>query len=271
MNHAPFDDYLKQFGLQPDGAPIVTHSSHLLPVRMGDTPAMLKVSIEHDEKVGGVFMAWWDGQGAARVYAHEGDAVLMERAQGSGSLMEMALNGRDDESTRIMCAVAAQLHAPRSKPQPALVPLQRWFKDLEPGAPKYGGIIAECAAHARALLAAPRDVCVLHGDIHHTNVLDFGTRGWLAIDPKGLLGERGFDFANIFCNPELATATSPARFDRQLDVVVEAAGMDRRRLLQWIMAYAGLSAVWFLDDDQAADTDIAVAKMASAHLSRLSA
>jgi aminoglycoside/hydroxyurea antibiotic resistance kinase len=42
---------------------------------------------------------------------------------------------------------------------------------------------------------------VLHGDLHHGNVLDFGLRGWLAIDPKGLLGERGFDFANIFTNP----------------------------------------------------------------------
>jgi streptomycin 6-kinase len=51
------------------------------------------------------------------------------------------------------------------------------------------------------LLAEPREVGVLHGDLHHGNVLDFGVRGWLAIDPKGLLGERGFDFANIFTNP----------------------------------------------------------------------
>ncbi len=263
-----FESYLKKFNVQADGAPIVTHSSQLLPVCMGDTPAMLKVAIESDEKRGGIFMAWWDGQGAAQVYAHDGDAILMERAEGPDSLLDMAMNGKDDEATRIMCKAAAQLHAPRNKPLPELIPLQQWFKDLEPGAKKYGGLITQCAEHARTLLATPQDICVLHGDIHHTNILDFGTRGWLAIDPKGLIGERGFDYANIFCNPELATAVRPARFERQLDVVVEASGLQRKRLLQWIMAYAGLSAVWFLDDDQAADTDLAVAEMAAAQLSQ---
>ena len=42
----------------------------------------------------------------------------------------------------------------------------------------------------RKLLAEPREVCALHGDLHHDNVLDFGPRGWLAIDPHALVGER---------------------------------------------------------------------------------
>jgi len=54
------------------------------------------------------------------------------------------------------------------------------------------------------LLADQHDVGVLHGDIHHGNILDFGPRGWLTIDPKGLIGERDFDYANLFCNPDLA-------------------------------------------------------------------
>ena len=66
----------------------------------------------------------------------------------------------------------------------------------------HGGILARCAEAARALLSEPREVGVLHGDLHHDNVLDFGVRGWLAIDPKRLVGERGFDFANIFTNPD---------------------------------------------------------------------
>jgi streptomycin 6-kinase len=37
----------------------------------------------------------------------------------------------------------------------------------------------------------------------------------LAIDPKRLVGERGFDYANIFCNPDRHTATSPQRLSRQ--------------------------------------------------------
>jgi streptomycin 6-kinase len=66
----------------------------------------------------------------------------------------------------------------------------------------------------------------LHGDIQHGNILDFGSRGWLAIDPKGLIGERSFDYANLFCNPEAAVALAPRRLARQVDVVAEAAGLS---------------------------------------------
>ena len=134
-----------------------------------------------------------------------------------------------------------------------------------------GGILRHCAAAARHLLDSPRDIRVLHGDLHHGNVLDFGSQGWLAIDPKGLLGERGFDFANIFTNPDLAdashpVATAPDRFARRLVVVAETAGLERRRLLLWILAWAGLSAVWFLQDGQEARIDFRIAEQAIAAL-----
>ena len=72
----------------------------------------------------------------------------------------------------------------------------------------------------------------------------------LPIDPKRLVGERGFDFANIFCNPDMEIATAPGRLARQADVVGEAAGLKRIRLLKWIVAYAGLSAAWILGDGE---------------------
>ena len=108
-----------------------------------------------------------------------------------------------------MCTVAARLHAFRMKPLPELIPPAQWFRALEPAAATHGGILARCAETARALLAEPREVGVLHGDLHHENVLDFGVRGWLAINPKRLVGERGFDFANIFTNPDLVDPTRP--------------------------------------------------------------
>ena len=83
-----------------------------------------------------------------------------------------------------------------------MIPLSRWFGALWPMAERHGSLLAEAAATAKDLLADQRDVVVLHGDIHHGNVLDFGPRGWLAIDPKGLIGERTFDFVNILRNPE---------------------------------------------------------------------
>src|SRR5262245_56486623 len=197
-----FQTYLDRWDLLPDGDPITTPAAHLLPVVRGSEPAMLKLSHEEDERLGGVLMEWWDGKGAARVLARDATALLLERATGTASLADMARSGQDDEACRILCSAAAKLHAPRAKPLPELIPLTQWFRDLEPAASAHGGILPRCAEVARALLDDPREVGVLHGDLHHDNVLDFGARGWLVIDPKRLIGERCFDFANIFTNPD---------------------------------------------------------------------
>jgi streptomycin 6-kinase len=127
-----FSDYLERWGLTPDGDPIVTPSSRLLPVRQGAMPAMLKVALHAEEKRGNLLMTWWNGQGAAPVLAHEGDAILMERAQAGTSLADLARNGRDDEASRIICATVARLR--RSPQPPGLIPLTRWFEALEPAA-----------------------------------------------------------------------------------------------------------------------------------------
>jgi streptomycin 6-kinase len=272
-----FDIYLSRWNLVPDGSPIITQSGRLLPVRRRGEPAMLKLATEAEEHFGVMLMEWWDGDGAARVLARDGDALLLERAEGAVSLTDMARNGRDEETCRVLCAVAARLHAPRPEPPPELIPLPHWFRELEPAAAIHGGILARCAETAHALLAQPREVGVLHGDLHHGNVLDFGVRGWLAIDPKGLLGERGFDFANIFTNPDLAdptqtrpVATEPGHFVRRLEVVVDAARLERQRPLRWILAWTGLSAAWFLSDGDSAVIGLRVAELAAAELDRSS-
>ncbi len=264
-----FAPYLARWGLVPDGEPIVTPSSQLLPVRRGDEPAMLKIATEEEERWGGLLMVWWDGAGAARVLAHDDDALLLERALGPASLVELARSGRagDDEASRIVCAAAAKLHATDGRPPPPpLIPLDRWFTELEPAAERHGGVLRLAAATARGLLAAPREVVPLHGDLHHGNVLDGGPRGWLAIDPKRLVGERGFDVANLFCNPDLETAAAPGRLARQADVVAAAAGLERARVLRWVLAYAGLSAAWTLGDGEHPEIALAVAEIAATEL-----
>lgn len=98
-----------------------------------------------------------------------------------------------------------------------------------------------------------------------------GARGWLAIAPKRLAGERGFDIANIFCNsrprrPDPAGGNSAGRFTRRVEVVAEAAGLERKRLLRWVLAWAGLSAAWLLGDGDAPEIDLRVAELAAAEL-----
>ncbi|CAM2995606.1 streptomycin 6-kinase [Pseudomonas gessardii] len=262
-----FEPYLKRWDLTVDGDAFASRNGDLLPVRQRGMPAMLKISQVAEEQAGSVLMAWWDGEGAAPVLARDTEALLMARALGSASLIQRVSDGRDDDATRILCAVAARLHAPRARPIPALVPLAQWFEALWPGAARYGGILAQCASTAQELLAAPQDVAVLHGDIHHGNVLDFGASGWLAIDPKGLYGERGFDYANLFCNPD-ERALAPECFARRVEIVASASGIERRRLLQWVLAWAGLSLTWMREDGDEPGVNLGVAQLAAAALAR---
>jgi streptomycin 6-kinase len=263
-----FRDHLERWKLMPDGEPVITATSGLLPVRASGVAAMLKVARIDEEKRGGQLMRWWDGRGAAPVLAHDETAIVMERADGGASLVDLVRDGRDDEASRIICGVLAQLHAVNDVPPPALVPQAEWFRPLGSAADAHGGILRVAATTASVLLAAPRDVVILHGDMHHGNVLRFGERGWLAIDPKGLIGERGFDYANILCNPDHATATTPGRLARQIAVLADAARLDRRRLLKWVVAWAGLAAAFSLADGLPAGAALGIAELAAAELAR---
>jgi streptomycin 6-kinase len=267
LDTATFEPWLTRWGLTPDGAAFASLAGRLLPVRQAGAAAILKLSHASEEIAGGALMEWWGGDGAARVLARDGEALLLERATGAGSLAEMARGGDDDEATRILCAAGERLHAARAAPLPAsLVPLQTWFRQLWPAAEAHGGLYAKSAAAARTLLAEPREVGVVHGDLHHGNVLDFGPRGWLAIDPKGLVGERSYDYPHIIMNPDVQTATAPGRLARRVQVISEAAYVEPRRLLAWIVAYAGLSASWTLGDGHDPRHALAIGEIAAAEL-----
>jgi len=270
--HAAFPpkvgEFLEAWHLVPDGPLLTTRSSWVLPVGYAGSSAMLKVARIPDEQSGYRLMTWWDGQGAAKVLACSPGALLLEGATGASDLAQMAWSGQDDEACRILCDTAARLHAPRRSPPPVLHPLEDWFQPLFQLSPQHAAL-APAAATARQLLATPHAVGPLHGDLHHDNVLDFDERGWLAIDPHGLLGERTFDYANIFTNPDLSDpgrplATLPGRFEARLGVVIGATGIEPARFLRWIIAWTGLSAAWFSGDadDKGAAIDLTINAMA---------
>jgi streptomycin 6-kinase len=261
-----FASYFLKWRLVPDGEKIVARGALLLPVLQSGTPAMFRLATTPKAIEDANLMSWWRGDGAARVLLTDGKAQLLERATGDASLLQMAQGGRDDEATRILCQVVAKLHAPRSEQPPKLTSLMEWFAALHETANSHSELTA-CSKTAMRLLAEPRDVRVLHGDIHHGNVLDFAARGWLAIDPKGLFGERGFDYANIFCNPDIewptpAVAVRKDIFAQRLTTVSRLAGIETSRLLDWIVAWAGLSASWLIADGDNPFVDLEVAALA---------
>lgn len=227
---------------------------------------MLKLAREAEEQRGNALMAWWDGRGSAPVLARKGQALLMTRAQGARSLTAMAMAGDDDAATRILCRVAARLHACPGKPPFELVPLAEWFAPLTAAGSQGNAIIDLAAAIALELLESEIEPAVLHGDVHHANVLDFGGAKWLAIDPKGLFGERTFDFVNMLRNPDPELAGEQGRVERQASLIAIEAKLDHKRLLRWLLAFSGLSAIWLLGDGDEPALDMRMAEIAAAQL-----
>ena len=252
---------LRSWDLELVGVPWSTPRSCLARVRRraDDTPAIVKVPLVEEERVGSRVLAWWSGDGSALVHAIDDDGdVLIERAEDSDTtLAELARNAAppmwssDRHATRILVAAARRLHRHRQADPPAgVVPLRRWFRDLFSRADDVGGFFARAATMADELLEDQRDVRVLHGDIHHGNVLWFGpARGWLAIDPKGLFGESTFDYVNILTNPYRATMLRPHRLLEHVALISAESGVDRDRLLRWTIAWTGLSAAWYHSED----------------------
>jgi len=255
-----FQPWIERWGLEPDGEAFVTPyaASRLLPVRRGGAPAMLKLAASEDERRGSAIMAWWNGQGAAPVLAHAENALLMVRAEGGRTLDQM----EDASAIGVLCQAVRALHAPRPDP-PSTPPLSRLFKALmDASEPRLAGP----RQVARELLETPRDAVVLHGDVHHFNVLDFGEAGWLAIDPWGFRGERAYDYANVLRNPSLERVADRGRFDCGRTQIAAEAGLDPDRLLRWIYAHAGLAAAWELSDGHDPARSYAVLELSEARL-----
>ena len=157
--------FLERWALLPDGPPTTTPSSHLIPVRYRDTPAMLKVPRLLEERDGGRLMVWWAGRGAAQVLLHDDDAIVLERALGPRSLTGWASAAGpadDDRATEVLCAAAGELHAAGSGVGPGrrsdqlagqrpegLVPLDRWFAALLTGVAGHDGFLGLAAATDR--------------------------------------------------------------------------------------------------------------------------
>jgi streptomycin 6-kinase len=243
--------YLTHWRLEPDGASVETPSSWLMPVTRDGASAMLKVfKPTSDERNAAAILRYFDGNGAVRLFQADEGALLMERVDGPRSLVSMAESGGDTEAAEILAQVVRKLHAQRKAAVPAgLTPLAEWFSALNDHAGDLP-MLSACDKVARGLLAGERDVVPLHGDLHHGNVLDGGKRGWLAIDPKALLGERTFEVANLLKNSwvHAGVGHDPARMRRLAVLYANQLKLDMERVLAFAFAHAGLAASFQMDD-----------------------
>lgn len=109
------------------------------------------------------------------------------------------------------------------------------------------------------LVATEGTPVLLHGDLHHGNVLAAQREPWLSIDPKPLVGEREFDVTALLRDRRedvLADPDPHARLQRRFDQLSDLFDCDRRRLREWSFAILVDYALWdFEIDDRSTGSD----------------
>lgn len=235
-----------------------THSSLVWKVERNDYPGEVFVIKQlkpagMEELRGAHYLSWRDGQGAAKLYDINGTSMLLEYA-GNYHLDEHLKSGKDDECLAIFGQVLTALHQPSASPLPNdLQPLNKHFSGLFAVADQKP-IYAEATELAMRLLEIPREAIPLHGDIHHENIIR-GSRGWLAIDPHGLVGDAAFDAANIFYNPldRDDLCLDIQRAQRMAEHFAPILKCDPAYVLDYAFSYGCLSAAWHREDSNDAD------------------
>ncbi len=270
------DHYLTVWKLSDPQPLAETVTSHLYTVTSEGETLVLKLLTPygHEERVGALALGYWGGHGAVRLLRHDDQAQLLEYADGD-DLVPFLNRGEDQQATAIIADVITQLHSVTTTPPDGLYLLKGWFRFLFQQAEKdrqqgLDTIIMRGAALAETLLDDPRDVRVLHGDIHHANLRHKEGRGWLAFDPKGLFGERTYDTANTLCNLIYrgSQIDNEARLLKSAEILADRLAIDLNRLLAFTFVYACLSASWSLGDatDQDVSSTLEIAAMIEPHL-----
>jgi streptomycin 6-kinase len=195
-----------------------------------------------------------------RVLEQAQGAALFERIVPGTELVELSRRGRDDDATGILADVIASMSPDPAPPwSPTVSELGRGFAwyvksgDTQiPPALVHGG--SETYAQ---LCDTQRATRLLHGDLQHYNVLRDERRGWLAIDPKGVVGEVEYEVGASLRNPgELPDLLAePATIERRVGRMASHLGLDADRVLRWAYADAVLSAIWLVQDGHVVDPD----------------
>lgn len=229
------------------------------PARRADgTAAVLKLSFPEDAEFGTEAQALrlFDGQGIARLLEFDlkRGAMLIERLEPGVALDTV----EDDEKAM---SIAADVLRQLWRPAPAdhsfplvsdwaqgLVRLRRHFRGGT--GPLPARLVEEAEVLLAELIASHVETVLLHGDLHHGNVLAARRQPWLAIDPKGIVGEPAYDTGALLYNPtELLGAPQPGKvLERRIYQLAGELDLDGARVRGWGLSRAVLAAYWGWED-----------------------
>ncbi len=123
---------------------------------------------------------------------------------------------------------------------------------------------------SQTLLSMPYKKTLLHGDLHHENILQCSdadqrnsdlsdvffragspgytkTESWIIIDPKGVVGPVEFEVIRFMMNPIPALLQQSNHLEiieRRIEQLHKLFGFEKQRLRDWLFVQAVLSACW---------------------------
>lgn len=226
-------------------------------LRADGTQAVVKAGVPNEELLCEIdALTWYDGRGIVRLLEADRELglMLLERLTPGNAL----LDERDERrAVSIAATVMRELRrpAPPAHRFPSVADWGRGFARLREQFDGGTGPFAEHTIDAAShlfddLLASMEEPVLLHGDLHHGNIVA-GRGGWLAIDPKGVIGEPAYEIGAYLRNPlpRLLAEPHPERvLAARIDQFTEELGLDRARIAGWAFAQAVLSAWWSYED-----------------------
>jgi streptomycin 6-kinase len=178
------------------------------------------------------------------------DAFLMEYCNPGTSLKDFLDQNGDEAATRELCRVMKKIqkkhgHESSFRHLSELIPDLQSLKGVaEPP------LFSKAEALFSELTSDRSGDILLHGDLHHDNILLHHT-DWKVIDPHGYIGDPVAETGVLMYNPVggLPTGTALASLiDRRIGVLSEELGYDRKRIQAWCFCITMLSAAWNVED-----------------------
>lgn len=255
---AILDRAAQRWDLTP-GEPFLLSYNYVCAATTADgTPVVLKIGVPNDEFSSEInALRLYSGQGACRLLKADAEQglILLEHLFPGTMLVTQE---DDDLATRIAAGVMGTIHRPA--PQEAgFLSLRDWFDELselrsrfDGGTGPFPGRTVEFVESLLQDLFAERfpDV-LLHGDFHHYNILS-SERGWLVIDPKGVVGPAEYEIGPLLMNPLGDLPSEKEAIQRTLQritILSEMLGFDRQRMKAWAVCHSLLSSWWDTAED----------------------
>lgn len=213
------------------------------------TPAILKLGIAGDSVENEIrTLHLYDGNGCVK--------LLKEDAKGGAMLLEHLLPGImlvPEKDEKLAVKHFAQVWKTIRRPAPPNANNQsiaEWIKAFDLRTSSISSQhIQQAKAYFTEIMNASTGEELLHGDLHHENILYDHTRGWVAIDPKGVIGDRYFDVIAFLTNQLFHKENPKEVLQKRVDLLCEALEFDKERLLKAGFVMSMLFTCWGIEDN----------------------